>query len=119
MLVVEITAFRGQNLRENTPSHYASAWCSCRPTFALDGWEGGRHKDMGTIRPLGDEGHVDGERVEKELGEFDETSVNIVSMTSAGVAVRLSVKGLPGSVRQGGRRARGATVAAERFLGRA
>jgi hypothetical protein len=31
------------------------------------------------IRPLGDKGHVDGERVEKELDDFDENSVNIIS----------------------------------------
>ena len=36
------------------------------------------------IRPLGDKGHVDGERVEKELGEFDESSVNIVSHDQRG-----------------------------------
>lgn len=36
------------------------------------------------IRPLGDKGHVDGERVEKELGEFDEKSVNIVSHDQRG-----------------------------------
>lgn len=34
------------------------------------------------IRPLaaeGEKGHTDGERVEKELGDFDEKSVNIIS----------------------------------------
>lgn len=36
------------------------------------------------IRPIGDMGHVDGERVEKELGEFDEKSVNIVSHDQRG-----------------------------------
>ena len=36
------------------------------------------------IRPLGDKGHVDGERVEKELGDFDEKTVNIVSHDQRG-----------------------------------
>ena len=36
------------------------------------------------IRPLGDRGHVDGERVEKELGDFDEKSVNIVNHDQRG-----------------------------------
>ena len=36
------------------------------------------------IRPLGDKGHVDGERVEKELGDFDEKSVNVISHDQRG-----------------------------------
>ena len=36
------------------------------------------------IRPLGEMGHVDGERVEKELGEFDENSVKIVNHDQRG-----------------------------------
>ena len=36
------------------------------------------------IRPIGEQGHVDGERVEKELGEFDESSVKIVSHDQRG-----------------------------------
>lgn len=36
------------------------------------------------IRPLGDKGHTDGEAVEKQLGEFDENSVNIVNHDQRG-----------------------------------
>ena len=64
-----------------------------KPSTAKLAVAGGAAKPLGIktwvrIRPVGELGHTDGEVVEKQLGAFDETGINIVSHDQRGKAVK-------------------------------